>query len=70
MTDGPTGMKTNGIGKRVDWLNRTRSMADDRDMLAIRRESRVARGQRAVAAEYASAGAGYPAFAGDDRTSK
>lgn len=29
MTDDAVGMRTNGVGERVDWLNRTRSLADD-----------------------------------------
>ena len=30
----PVGMKTNGEGKPTDWLNRTRSMADDPEIIA------------------------------------
>lgn len=55
MNNAPRAMSTNGVGNFVDWLNHTRSMADDPEIFAARKEARLARkARRALAASGAS----------------
>lgn len=44
-------MKTNGVGKRVNWMNLTRSMADDPEFTQPRKQETVDAKIRRLAAE-------------------